>query len=232
MADGDPGASLLCSARDVTARVETEQELALSGQMLAAAFDLAPVGMALVDLDGTWRDLNQALCRLLGTGRDELLATELEALSHPDEQRAGLTLAGCLTSRGPSFTLTTRYRHGDGCYLPIEQSVGVIGGAEGEPAHAIVYFQSARPGPSVPGARAEMTASLTESPAHGADELIVVTPRRKPRLLPLKRPRGVGRNLSKGGPRPRHIRSGSATVVAAAGAARGAVAPRTALAPE
>jgi len=148
VADGDPGASLLSSARDVTARVETEQELALSGQMLAAAFDLAPVGMALVDLDGTWRDLNQALCRLLGAGRDELLATDLEALTHPDEQRAGLTLAGCLTSTGPSFTRTTRYRHGDGRYLPIEQSVGVIGGAGSEPAHAIVYFQSARPGPS------------------------------------------------------------------------------------
>jgi PAS domain S-box-containing protein len=103
--------------------------------------------MALVDLDGTWRDLNQALCRLLGAGRDELLATDLEALTHRDEQRAGLTLARCLTSTGLSFTLTTRYRHADGRYLPIEQSVGVIGGAGSEPAHAIVYFQSARPGP-------------------------------------------------------------------------------------
>ena len=148
VSDGDQGASLLCSARDVTARVETEQELALSRQMLAAAFNLAPVGMALVDLDGTWRDLNKALCRLLGASRDELLATDLEALTHPDEQRAGLTLARCLTSTGSSFTLTTRYRHVDGRYLPIEQSVGVIGGAGSEPAHAIVYFQSARPGPS------------------------------------------------------------------------------------
>jgi len=147
VSDGDQGASLLCSARDVAARVETEQELALSRQMLAAAFNLAPVGMALVDLDGTWRDLNKALCRLLGASRDELLATDLEALTHPEEQRAGQTLARFLTSKGSSFTLTTRYRHTDGRYLPIEQSVGVIGGAGSEPAHAIVYFQSASPGP-------------------------------------------------------------------------------------
>ncbi|KFC69103.1 PAS domain-containing protein [Massilia sp. LC238] len=79
------------------------------------AFAHSSVGMAVVGLDGRSIEVNPALCRILGHGRDELLALSIQDISHPDDLPADLTLLNrLLAGEIDSYNLEKRYRHADG----------------------------------------------------------------------------------------------------------------------
>ncbi len=48
-------------------------------------FDQAAIGMAVVSVDGSWLQVNDALCALLGYSEQELRATSFQRLTHPDD---------------------------------------------------------------------------------------------------------------------------------------------------
>ena len=50
-------------------------------------FDNAAIGMAVVSADGSWLQLNEALCKLVGYSEQELRATTFQKLTHPDDLR-------------------------------------------------------------------------------------------------------------------------------------------------
>ncbi len=88
----------LVVARDVTerraadaARRQTLTERDEARSQFEAALDDAPIGMALVGLDGAWLKVNGALCDILGWPAGELLATTFQevTLLHDDEGDAG-----------------------------------------------------------------------------------------------------------------------------------------------
>ncbi|HEX2269145.1 MAG TPA: diguanylate cyclase [Pyrinomonadaceae bacterium] len=48
-------------------------------------FDNAAIGMAVVSVDGSWLQVNEALCKLLGYSEQELRATSFQQLTHHDD---------------------------------------------------------------------------------------------------------------------------------------------------
>lgn len=50
-------------------------------------FDHAAIGMAVVSTDGSWLQVNEALCKLLGYSEQELRATSFQRLTHPEDLR-------------------------------------------------------------------------------------------------------------------------------------------------
>ena len=58
---------------DISDRKAAEDALRISERRFSGAFNTAPQGMAIVDLDGRWMEVNDALCRMLGYSREELL---------------------------------------------------------------------------------------------------------------------------------------------------------------
>ena len=88
-------------------------------------FEDARVGMALVDLEGRFLDVNDALCSATGYPRAELLGGALTALLHPEERpRAG----------------ERRVLHADGHAVWMELVCSDLHDAAGEPARRIVQF--------------------------------------------------------------------------------------------
>ena len=53
--------------------------------MVPSTFDDAPIGMALVALDGTWLRTNASLCQILGYGEPELLELTFQDLTQSPE---------------------------------------------------------------------------------------------------------------------------------------------------
>jgi diguanylate cyclase (GGDEF)-like protein/PAS domain S-box-containing protein len=50
-------------------------------------FDNATIGMAVVSVDGSWLQVNEALCKLVGYSEQELRATSFQRLTHADDLR-------------------------------------------------------------------------------------------------------------------------------------------------
>lgn len=79
------------------------------------AFDLAPVGMAVVALSGEWVAVNRKLCEVLGYSSTDLRTRRFQDITHPEDLAGDLELALQLVSGAiPSYTLQKRYVRGDG----------------------------------------------------------------------------------------------------------------------
>ena len=82
--------------RDISERKRIERALQESEERFRLTIDEAPIGMALVALDGRFVRVNRALCEIVGYSSDELTGLTFQAITHPDDLDADLALAGQL----------------------------------------------------------------------------------------------------------------------------------------
>jgi diguanylate cyclase (GGDEF)-like protein/PAS domain S-box-containing protein len=83
-----------------------------------AAFAKSAVGTALLDLQGRWLAFNDALCRILGYPRDELLTLNYRDVTHPADLSADLAqLQRMLAGDLDSYCLEKRYCRPDGAVV-------------------------------------------------------------------------------------------------------------------
>jgi diguanylate cyclase (GGDEF)-like protein/PAS domain S-box-containing protein len=86
-ADGSPR-EVLGLLRDVHEATIASQRLTESEQRFRELFDRSPSGIALVNDEGRFTEVNDAFCEFLGMLRDDLMSTSYDAVVHPDERQA------------------------------------------------------------------------------------------------------------------------------------------------
>jgi len=129
-------------AVDVTEALAAEERARLEAERFSGAFDSAALGFALVSLEGRWIDVNAAACAMFGHTREELLATDFQALTHPDDLASDLELLDdVLAGRRTSYQLDKRYFRRDGTVLSGRLSVSLVHGPDGEPLHFVSLIQ-------------------------------------------------------------------------------------------
>src|SRR4030095_5281581 len=79
-------------ARDVSERKRAEQALHESEERFRLTIDEAPIGMALVALDGRFVRVNRAFCEIVGYSPAELTELTIQAITHPDDLAADVAL--------------------------------------------------------------------------------------------------------------------------------------------
>ena len=101
--------------RDATERKLAEEALKESEERFRRAFDDAATGMALVGMDGQWLKVNRALCEILGYTEEELLATDFQSLTHPDDLEQDLAyVRQMLDMEIQTYQMEKRYIHRQG----------------------------------------------------------------------------------------------------------------------
>ncbi|MBA3421011.1 MAG: diguanylate cyclase [Thermoleophilaceae bacterium] len=106
------------------------------------AFVSAPVGMALVGLDGGFLSANHALCALLGRSEKELTALTFQTLTHSDDLSAELALVErVLKGELDRYELEKRYLKPDGSIVWGLLCVSLVRGPEREPVHFVAQIQ-------------------------------------------------------------------------------------------
>jgi PAS domain S-box-containing protein len=117
-------------------------DLAASRQRFSRAFETAPQGMALLDLEGRWLDANDALCRLLGYGHDELKTRACADLIHPrDAQRHAKALAELTHEHSQSEHWEVRFLDKEGASIDCLFSVAWV---DSQPPYLIAQIQDLR----------------------------------------------------------------------------------------
>ncbi|MBS2033069.1 MAG: PAS domain S-box protein [Deltaproteobacteria bacterium] len=128
--------------RDATASRRTAATLRATENQFRLTFEAAPIGMALVGLDGRFLSVNKALCEIVGYSAAELTGLTFQAITHPDDLDTDLALADQLR-RGeiPRYELGKRYIHKDGSIVHVVLTGTVVRDASGAPLHFIAQVE-------------------------------------------------------------------------------------------
>jgi PAS domain S-box-containing protein len=137
--DGQPGElAWLAVERDITDEKAQSEALRDSEQRLRIIQQHAPIGLALVDLDGRFVQTNPALCAITGRSPHELSKLRLADITHPADLRLSeLGIAGVLDGARSTFSTEQRYRRADGATVWVALTVAVARDDEGVPRHLI-----------------------------------------------------------------------------------------------
>ncbi len=120
---------------DITAQRAASRALARSEEQFRSAMAHAPVGMALVSLDGAFTEVNRSLCRLLGYDEAELVGRSFQELTHPDDLGSDLELLNELREGYVDhYTLEKRYFDSDGEVVWVSLAVSMARDEDDQPA--------------------------------------------------------------------------------------------------
>jgi PAS domain S-box-containing protein len=137
--------NLLDPARDYPDEVERNaalREFASEGGAFRAAFDHAAIGMAIVDLNGRFLQVNPALLNIVGYDEAELLATDFQSITHPDDLESDVALARQLMAGEiEHYHMEKRYLHKAGHVVWIQLSTSIARDRAGRACFAISQIQ-------------------------------------------------------------------------------------------
>jgi PAS domain S-box-containing protein len=111
-------------------------------ELFESAFNHAAIGMAIVATSGRWLKVNSALCDIVGFSESELLATNFQAITHPEDLAIDLgyvtqVLEGVIRS----YQMEKRYIHQSGRIVHVLLSVSLVRDSEGRAKFFISQIQ-------------------------------------------------------------------------------------------
>jgi diguanylate cyclase (GGDEF)-like protein/PAS domain S-box-containing protein len=118
----------------------TDEEFA--AEQMRLAFENAPIGIAVVNLDGRFARVNRALCRITGYTCEALQATTFQQITHPDDLDKDLEHAArLLAGEVASYQMEKRYRRADGSHVWVNLSGSIARDADGTPLYFIAHVE-------------------------------------------------------------------------------------------
>ncbi len=107
-----------------------------------SAMQYSPIGMALVAPDGTFLEVNEALCKIVGYSREELLRGTFQDITHPDDLETDLTFVHqVLDGHIETYQMDKRYLHKNGGLVWIQLNVSLVRRADGSPDYFVSQIQ-------------------------------------------------------------------------------------------
>jgi len=139
--DGSPG-YVITVARDIEDQVRTEQALAASEERFRLAMVQAPHGLAVLDLDRRFVEVNPALCRVLDRDRRWLLSHSVADVVDPQDAAADLAARRSLLDGEHEYvTVERRFIRGDGEVVWMQHSIGLLRDQSGDPVSYVSQMQ-------------------------------------------------------------------------------------------
>ena len=127
---------------DITESKQADEALRDSEERFSNAFEFAPIGIALVSLQGRWLKVNRSLCNLLGYTDQELATKTFQEITHSDDLDSDLdNLNRLLAGEMPSYQMEKRYLHKSGEIVWVLLSVSLLRDRGGRPQYFIAQIQ-------------------------------------------------------------------------------------------
>ncbi len=113
-----------------------------SEELFRSAFDYAAIGMALVSAEGRWLQVNRSLCDILGYTEEELLDSEFQQVTHPDDLGTALAnIKELVKGKVPTYQMEKRYLHKQGHAVWSLWSVSSVRDPHTNAVHLIFQIQ-------------------------------------------------------------------------------------------
>lgn len=126
----------------ITDRINAELALRESEERFRRSFDDAPIGLALVSLEGRWLRVNRVLCEMVGRSEAELLAIDFQTITHPDDLQTDLNFIQLMfAGKIRDYKMDKRYFHKDGGIVYAQLNVSLVRTLEGKPLYFVSQIQ-------------------------------------------------------------------------------------------
>jgi PAS domain S-box-containing protein len=127
--------------RDSTERKRAEDALRESEERFRTAYENAPIGMALVGLDGHFLNVNHALCEIVGYPEKELLTKTFQDITYSADLEEDLANARRLRQGEiNAYQLEKRYIHKKGHLVSILLTGSLVRDSRAEPLYFIAQI--------------------------------------------------------------------------------------------
>jgi PAS domain S-box-containing protein len=136
------GEEVVVIVRDITERQAAVAALRESEERFRTSFEHAPIGMAIVSLDGVFLQVNRSLSDILGYSESELVGKRLAAITHPEDVDANLELIRkVVAGEIDSFFMDKRNIHADGHVVWGRLSTALVRDSTGVPLYLISQIE-------------------------------------------------------------------------------------------
>lgn len=123
-------------------RQRTTERLRESEEQFRLVFEAAPIGVALVALDGRFVRVNHAFCDMLGYSANELERLTFQQITAPADLPASVELRQrVLRGDAPTYRLEKRYVHKDGALVDVCVNGSIVHDHDGAPLHYIAHIE-------------------------------------------------------------------------------------------
>lgn len=144
-------------AEDITERREVESAFREIEKLLRSVFQDSVIGQAVVSPGGRWLRVNPAFCHIVGRSEAELLATDFQSITHPDDLAQDMAWVEAVASGDDTpFSHEKRYLRLDSSPVWVHVTGIVQRDASGRPQRYIAQVADV-------SARKEMESTLRES---------------------------------------------------------------------
>ncbi len=111
-----------CIITDVTSRKKTEKKLKESEERFRSIFNTAKDGFYVIDLEGRYRNVNDAVCKLFGYTREQFLSSDIRLLLFPEDMDDIFNKHSNLWADG-GFVSDLRLRDKEGAELYVDINI-------------------------------------------------------------------------------------------------------------
>lgn len=111
---------------DITEKREIEKTSKISKDQFRSAMDIAPIGMAIVGLDGRFIEVNHSFCHIVGYEKNELEKKSFQEITHPKDLSTDLVhLKQLMDGKIQSYHLDKRHVRKDGRLIWVQITVSL-----------------------------------------------------------------------------------------------------------
>lgn len=129
---------MIGAMQDITIEKKLEAELRQSEKQFKGAFEFSTIGMAIVNPDGYFTEVNDVLCKMLGYSKEEFKTLTFIDVTHPEDIEEDLAYKNKLDSGEiSSFTIEKRYLHKNKSIVWVRLSISLVRKRNGEIMHYI-----------------------------------------------------------------------------------------------
>ena len=129
---------IIGAMKDITQEKKLKNELQQSEEQFKGAFQHSAVGMAIVDIDGYWIEVNDRLCEMLGYSKEEFKTFTCQEITYFEDIAQDLANKEKLVlGKASNFNIEKRYIHKNKSLVWVHFSVSLVRNNIGEIQHYI-----------------------------------------------------------------------------------------------
>jgi PAS domain S-box-containing protein len=135
--DGEP-VSYALTVTDITDRIIAEKALQQSESNFRSIFTNAAIGIDVVDEEGRFLQVNDAMIEMMGYSREEMLQLKISDITFPDDkEQSACSLKDLFRGKSDCYRLEKRYIRKDGTIFWADLSVTIYYDVESQKKYAI-----------------------------------------------------------------------------------------------